>query len=325
MNLEKYHLIPAIALSMMHCGDGKKSQVGTEPQLEDYAIVYNVLINEDGDDYEVFSMEVDGSDKKNITRLPGVEWTYFSNDDKVLFISDNDTCHRCFRLYETNYLGESPKRISDLLLADSWMSSRKDGDEIIVRPSQKIDSAFYVIDRKGKLLHRIDPKMPYFSDPLFVNDGRQIVFRGGLTKSKQIAGFEEAIYIVDVDGRNRKKLTHYPQNDTTSGKFGYKAGTPKLHPTEKFISFQSKQNGKYSLYGVSLDGQTQWKLTDNPQNEGWHDWSRDGNWLAIELFDDDQTQFHIGLMDWQSKAMTILTDTTYRYQQCPNFVLKKEN
>jgi TolB protein len=45
------------------------------------------------------------------------------------------------------------------------------------------------------------------------------------------------------------------------------------------------QNGKYSLYSVSLDGQKQWKLTNNPQNEGWHSWSPDGKWLAIELFD----------------------------------------
>ena len=205
MNLKKYLLVPTIALSMIHCGDGKKIQVGTQPQLEDYALVYNVLIDEDGDDYEVFSMEVDGSDKKNITRLPGVEWTYLSDDDKVLFISDNDTCQRCFRLYETNYLAESPKKISDLLLADSWMSSRKDGEEIIVRPNQKIDSAFYVIDRKGNLCIESIQNCPTCSDPLFVNDGRQIVFRGGLTKSKLIAGFEEAIYIMDSDGRNRKR------------------------------------------------------------------------------------------------------------------------
>ena len=45
-------------------------------------------------------------------------------------------------------------------------------------------------------------------------------------------------------------------------------------------------------------------------------------WLVIELFDNEQTQFHIGLMSWETKEMKILTDSTYQYQQCPNFIIK---
>ena len=76
------------------------------------------------------------------------------------------------------------------------------------------------------------------------------------------------------------------------------------------------------MNAVSLDGTKQWKLTTNKENEGWHEWSPDGKWLAIELFNNDQTQFHIGLMNWETKKMKILTDTTYKYQQAPNFVEK---
>lgn len=77
------------------------------------------------------------------------------------------------------------------------------------------------------------------------------------------------------------------------------------------------------MYAITPGGD-QRKLTDNPQNEGWHDWSPDGNWLAIEFFDDQQSQFHIGLMDMNSKSVQILTDTTYKYQQAPVFVYKNE-
>jgi TolB protein len=229
-----------------------------------------------------------------------------------LFISDKDTCHRCFRLYQSDFKGENPKKISDILLADSWMSSRKDGKELIVKP--KSDSLFYIIDLDGNILSKINTGLLYSGDPLFVNNGQQIVFRGGLTKSKLIEGFNEELYIIDENGKNRKQLTHYPLNDTTAGKFGYKAGTPKLQPTEHFLSYQSKQNGKYSLYAVTLDGSKQWKLTENQENEGWHDWSPDGKWIAIELFDNDQTQFHIGLMNWETKGMKVLTDTSFQYQ-----------
>lgn len=310
-------LVPILIFS---CTDPRNGIRKNEHKANEYAIVYNVLVNDSTDNYDIFSMNIDGGEKKNITNLPGVEWTYFSDLDKVLFISDKDTCHRCFRLYQTNYKGENPKKISDVLLADSWMSSRNDGKEFIVKP--KAGTSFFILDHNGNVVTKIDTGLPFSSDPLFVNGGEKIVFRGGLTQSKLIDGFHEELYIIDDNGQNRKQLTHYPVSDTTAGKFAYKAGTPKLHPTENYITYQSHQNGKYSLYAVDLDGQKQWKLTEIQDNEGWHDWSPDGKWLAIELFDDEQSQFHIGLMNWETKEMKVLTDTTFQYQQCPNFVIK---
>ena len=320
MDIFKIAFIVFLAILTASCNQKEKKSRNTYKPIDEYAIVYNALVKDSTDNYDVFTMNIDGSGKKNITNLPGVEWSYISDKDKTLYISDKDTCHRCFRLYQSDFKGENIKKISDILLADSWMSSRNDGKELIVKP--KADSTFFIIDFKGNVLTKTETGLPYSADPLFVNDGKQIVFRGGQTKSKLVEGFNEELYIIDDNGQNIRQLTHYPENDTTGGKFEYKAGTPKLHPTEKYISYQSKQNGKYSLYAVSLDGQKQWKLTDNAENEGWHDWSPDGKWLAIELFDNDQTQFHIGLMSWETKEMKILTDTSYQYQQCPNFVVK---
>ena len=320
MNRIEICLLVLTSILFASCNESKKGSKNTEEKVNDYVIVYNVLVNDSTDNYDVFKIDMDGSNQKNITNLPGVEWSYISEKNKVLFISDKDTCHRCFRLYQSDFKGENLKKISDILLSDSWMSSRNNGKELIVKP--KADSTFYIIDFKGNILSRLETGLPYSGDPLFVNNGKQIVFRGGKTKSKLVEGFNEELYIIDENGQNRKQLTTYPVNDTTAGKFGYKAGTPKLHPTENYITYQSKQNGKYSLYAVSLDGQKQWKLTDNKENEGWHDWSPDGKWLAIELFDNEQTQFHIGLMNWETKELKILTDSTYQYQQCPNFVTK---
>lgn len=285
-------------------------------------LVYNVLRDVDIDNFEVYSMNLDGSDKKNITDLYPVDWTYYSYKDTLYFVSDRGACKRCYFLYKSNFKGENVQKVSELELADSWMSTRKDGSEIIVKPKLITENTFYILDQKGNIINRLETGLPYAADPLFVNDGKQLVFRGGKTVGKNIDGFEEELYIMDDDGQNRKQLTHYPEKDTTAGKYGYRAGAPKLHPTENFITYQSKQNGKYSLYAVSLDGSKTWKLTENTENEGWHDWSPDGKWLAIELFDDEQSQFHIGLMNWETKEMEILTDDTFKYQQAPNFIFK---
>ena len=283
-------------------------------------LVYNVLRDVDIDNFEVYSMNLDGSDKKNITDLYPVD--YYSYKDTLYFVSDRGACKRCYFLYKSNFKGENVQKVSELELADSWMSTRKDGAEIIVKPKLITENTFYILDQKGNIINRLETGLPYAADPLFVNDGKQLVFRGGKTVGKNIDGFEEELYIMDDDGQNRKQLTHYPEKDTTAGKYGYRAGAPKLHPTENFITYQSKQNGKYSLYAVSLDGSKTWKLTENTENEGWHDWSPDGKWLAIELFDDEQSQFHIGLMNWETKEMKILTDDTFKYQQAPNFIFK---
>ncbi|NNF31222.1 MAG: hypothetical protein HKN66_07510 [Flavobacteriaceae bacterium] len=152
MKRAKFSLIILIVILLASCNESKKNPQYIEEKVTDYAIVYNVLVNDSTDNYDVFSMNIDGSDKTNITKLPGLEWTYFSDNERVLFVSDKDTCQRCYSLYETNYKGENSKKISDIRLADSWMSSRKNSTELIVRPHSKVDSLFYIIDRKGNIL-----------------------------------------------------------------------------------------------------------------------------------------------------------------------------
>lgn len=125
---------------------------------------------------------------------------------------------------------------------------------------------------------------------------------------------------MDADGSNMKQLTHFPENDTLKQWFSYAAGPPKWNVKENFITYQSEQNGQYNLYAVTPDGKKQWRLTNNSYSEGWHDWSPDGKYLAIEIFDKDQSQFDIVLMDWETKEITKLTDSTYKYQQAPVFV-----
>ncbi len=302
------------------------SKVKEETQIKEteYAIIYNVLADTN-DNYEVFSMNMDGSEKKNISNLKGVEWSYYSFMDKVYFISDKDTCQRCaYYLYKTNFKGENPKKVSNIPLADSWMSSRKDGLEFIVKPNSKIDSAFYIIDLKGTLIQRLETGFPSSSDPVFIDNGNKVVFRGGTKKSKREEGYKEELYSIDVDGNNLTQLTHYPESDTTAPWYAYKVGPAKLHPTENFISYPSFQNGKYSLFAVTTDGKKQWKLTSNNQNEVYHNWSPDGKWLVTDISDTSESHYDIALIDWKTKEMKILTDTSYKYQQSPNFVIKSK-
>ena len=87
-----------------------------------YKILYNVLEDREKDNYEIYSMNMDGSDKKNITNTPGVEWVYYAYKDRVYYISDKDTCHRCYFLYEMDAEGNNKRKVSSLQVEDNWLS-----------------------------------------------------------------------------------------------------------------------------------------------------------------------------------------------------------
>ncbi len=287
-----------------------------------YQIAYNVLTDGKNDDYDVFIMNSDGSGKKNITNNPDVAWTYYAHKDTILFISDRGACKRCYYLYSMSPDGTNIKKISNLRLEDSWMSARKNGKEIVVtgRIGNVVRMQLFLIDvDDGKYWQLTRDYGAMYRDPLFSPDGKQIVYAYKPDRSDR--DVYEDLFIMDLDGKNRRRLTTYPMEDKTSKWHNYHAGPPRWNKKENFITYQSVQNGKSSLYAVTPNGRKQWKLTENELNEGWHDWSPDGKWLAIEMYDKEQTEFGIYLMNWETKEVTKLTDPKeFKFQQAPVFV-----
>ncbi|MGD9900516.1 MAG: TolB family protein, partial [Calditrichaceae bacterium] len=84
-----------------------------------YKIAYNVAYDIEKDDYEIFIMDMDGRNKKNISNREGVDWVYYAWKDKIFFISDRDTIHRTYFLYVMDADGKNVRKISNLQLRDS--------------------------------------------------------------------------------------------------------------------------------------------------------------------------------------------------------------
>lgn len=287
-----------------------------------YLIAYNVLQDSNADDYEVYVMNMDGTGKRNITNHKDVAWIYYAWKDKIFFISDRDACKRCYFLYSMDANGNNVKKISDLQLEDSWMGSRNNGKEIIVagRIGKEVRYQLFTIDvQTGKYRQLTDENGALHRDPIFSPDGKQIVFV--YKKERANRDEYEDLYIMDTDGKNRRRLTTYPKEDKTSQWHNYHAGPPRWNKKRNFITYQSVQNGKSSLYAVTPDGKKQWKLTSNELSEGWHDWSPDGNWLAVEMSDKDRNEFGVWLMNYETKEIKKLTDpSVFKFQQAPTFV-----
>lgn len=307
------------------CAEAEKEKSEQEKPVkeQEYFIAYNIHSPDTTvDDWEIMLMNTDGTEKRNITNHKDVAWIYHSYGKRLFFISDRDTAYRNYFLYEMNSEGKNIRKISELRLEDSWMSGRKNGDEIIVtgRIGKEIRHQLFLLDTKtGKYQQITHDTAAHYSDPCFSPDGKQIVF--SYQKNKRDKNSHEELFLMNEDGTKMKQLTHYPEENISAREYGYKAGAARWNPEENFISYVSFQDGRNHIFAVTPDGHKQWELFETDLSVSWHDWSSDGKYLTFNGTADDK-QFHIYIMDWKTKEIKLLTDTTFHSQLGPVIVEK---
>ncbi|HEY6504696.1 MAG TPA: hypothetical protein VIZ28_12025 [Chitinophagaceae bacterium] len=290
-------------------------------QQADYKIVYNVFEDTAKDNYDIYVMNMDGSGKKNITNTPGVEWVYYAYKERIFFISDRDTCHRCYFLYEMDADGNHVKKLSNLQLEDSWMSSRNNATEMIVlgRIGRQVRSQLFLINlENGSYKQITDDTVSTKRDPMFLPGGKEIVLAYRPDRSLRRTVPDE-LWKMNWDGSNKIQLTHFPASDTTTKWFEYHAGPPQWNNEHKFISYLSTQNKQNQVYAVTPDGKKQWQITSGDLSSGWHSWSPDGNWLVMDKSTYEGRKFDIYLMNYKTRETVRLTDN-WKTEQAPVFV-----
>ena len=283
-----------------------------------YKIAYNVLMDPESDDYEVYIMNWDGSGQKNLSKHNGMDWVYYAYEDKIYFASDRDTTSRVLFLYVMDVNGEHIRKVSDIQLSDATVSGRNAGRELIIKPHPNIDTAFYLIHLQNGSWQTIQPALDYFHDPCFSPDGKRIVFRGARESSSGWQSLNDELYIINTDGSDLKRLTYYPEDDNTAAWFDYRAGPPVWFQQNR-ISYASKQNGSYSIFYINPDGSNLTRLTSDENNQVYHSWTPDGSKMVFEQFTNDYKHYNIYRLDGETKTITQLTDDSL-IQQAPVFV-----
>jgi TolB protein len=293
----------------------------SESDLSQYKIAYNVYYDTAEGNYEVFVMNADGTEKKNISNSKGIDWVYYAYKDKLYFASDRDTTYRMYFLYEMDADGNNIRKVSDLRLEDSFLSSRKAVKELVVsgRIGKEIRQQLFLIDVQAGSYKQITfDTASSFSDPCFDANGEQIIFRHRLNRRNfQLEKAE--LWIMNADGTGKRQLTHYPEADTTAPWHSYHAGPPQVIPGTDRISYISFQNNNYSIFSTSPDGTEVTQLTPDEINEGWHSWSPDGKWLAFDASDSSSSWFDIWLMNADGTDLKKLA-VDWRFEQGPVFV-----
>jgi len=98
------------------------------------------------------------------------------------------------------------------------------------------------------------------------------------------------LYIMDIDGENKKRLTYNDTNDYS----------PSLSADGKrivYISFMRWKNSNDEILLMSIDGKEQHRLTNNTFSDGSPNFSFDGGLVAYESSRDGNSEIYIMLPD----------------------------
>lgn len=281
-------------------------------QSKSFQIAYNVCVDVKADNYDVFLMDLDGSNVRQLTHWKGVDWVYAAYQDRLFVISDRGAQHRKYHLYEINVSTGKMRQITSFLLEDSWLNTRRSGSELVVSSSKDgADHELYIINRQGDVLERLTENEDYENDPHFSPDGKFLVYRS------KASGVDE-LWLKNLVNGERQQLTHFPKEPGAKKRYGYHAGPPFWVPNQQKISFTSMRSGKHSLYTIKPDGSELNLLVDMPGEQVYHSWSSDGRFLGFDSTD-QAGHFNVYLMDAKTKKIKQLTNGE-RIEQAPVFV-----
>ncbi|MEP1306009.1 MAG: hypothetical protein ABJK11_00720 [Balneola sp.] len=269
-------------------------------------------------------MNADGSEQRNISNQPGVDWVYYAYEDRLYFISDRDSSARKYFLYEMKWDGTEIRKITDYLVHDSWFSSRNNGTEFVISINKDDDYEtrdLYIINKDGDILSQLTNDDFQNTDAYFSPDGKHIAFRSNRSE------FDE-LYIINDDGTGLRQVTDYPREDLTARDWEYHAGPPQWVDANR-ITYISKQNNNYSIFSISPLGTDFEQLTPDStsngflSNEGWHSWSRDDSLIVFNATN-RLGNYDIYIMKSDITNLRKLTETGW-YDQAPVFVYPKED
>ena len=149
--------------------------------------------------------------------------------------------------------------------------------KIVFTAKREGDTAYhvYVMDDKGRNVHRLTHSEFFDSDPRWFPDGKRILFERDLTKGAG-SEFNAEFYILFVKSVPEvHQVPHTHPMDTF----------PVVSPDGKRIAFNGFRAGEWDIYVMDLDGTNLRQLTNNKGIGAWSyrmDWSPSGNQIAYE-------------------------------------------
>ena len=217
-------------------------------------IVYTTFFPET-DNYDVFLMNVDGTEKKNLTNSTWYEkYPQFSSDGS--FIIYQAWQKGKMEIFFTNLLDENNINLTrntqfhDIMSHGNAISP--DGQKIVFTSERDGNRNIYLMNTDGTDQTQLTLHAAHDYEPIFSPDGMTIVFTSERDGNKEI-------YIMNNNGLNLKNLSNNPADDWN----------PRYYPDNHKIVFQSLRDGpvNWEIYMMTVDGKRQTNLTNHPRTD----------------------------------------------------------
>jgi Tol biopolymer transport system component len=233
------------------------------------------VTNRNGPPGEIYVMNPDGSDQRNITKSPASETRpAFSPDGKkIAFVRDFNG------IFVMNPDGSGQTQILDgpsMGFSSGSISSfpdwSPDGKKIVFNGAMKgsLNGAdIYVINADGTGLTQLTTDPADDGSPVWSPDGTRIAF--GSIRDRVPGEVNYEIYVMNADGSNQTRLTNNTKFDTG----------PAWSPDGTRIAFTSRRDGNFEVYVMNADGSNQTRLTFDGEQDSDPKWSPDGTKIAF--------------------------------------------
>ena len=222
--------------------------------------------NRDGN-YEVYSMNPDGSGQTNLTNNASVDGnpTWSPDGTKIAFASDRDGN---YEVYVMNADGSGQTRLTNNASFDYEPTWSPDGTKIAFTSDRDPDGEIFVMNADGSAQVQLTFNGTFDDEPSWSPDGTKIAY------INQVPGGVREIFTMNPDGSGQTNLTN-------NG--GFNSG-PDWSPDGTKIAYHSGAGfcgPNCEVFTMNADGSAQTNRTNNPASDSHPAWSPDGTKIAF--------------------------------------------
>jgi Tol biopolymer transport system component len=220
----------------------------------------------EGGSWDVYSMNPDGSGKRQLTADPGddTQPSYSPDGSRIAFASNRGGN---FDIYAMNSDGSGVVRLTTDPGVETQPSFSPDGSRIafIAKRGASWYGDVYTMNADGSDQVRLTSQGGIEDGPTYSPDGQRIAF--GRTE-----GGRKHIFTMNTAGGELAALTHGASDDRR----------PSFSPDGSRIAFDSRGAGSFQIYAMSADGSGVVKLTGKATASQRPAYSPDGSRIAFD-------------------------------------------